>query len=161
MSVSTGNILISTASMDDPRFRESIVFITEYNESGAVGFVINKVFERPLSALAEFSSSPAFPLYEGGPVDKEHLFFIHQRNDLIPGGAWIIGNVYFGGDFKQAISCVNNKTLDENEIKIFIGYCGWDTGELEEEIAAGSWTVKGCEPGIVFTNSSQLYGKLS
>ncbi|MFT4094317.1 MAG: YqgE/AlgH family protein [Niabella sp.] len=137
-----GKILISALSMDDPVFQEAVIFIAEYNEHGALGFAVNKIFERNLNELIEFSNSPAFPLFDGGPVDKEHLYFIHKRNDLIPGGVHISENIYYGGDFKQAIAYINSKTLTTSDIKIFIGYCGWDKGDLEAEIAEGCWTVK-------------------
>lgn len=139
--------------MDDPNFQKVIVFITQYNESGAMGFVVNKIFERPLNHLVEFSSSPAFPLYNGGPVDKDHLYFIHRRSDLIPEGSLIIDDIYLGGNFKKAIDHINNKKLTISDVKIFIGYCGWDANELEEEIAEGSWIITDASNEIVFSEN--------
>lgn len=153
MHLSPGTILTSSPSLDDPNFQQSIIFITEYNEKGAMGFVVNKIFERALNELVEFSSSPAFPLYDGGPVDQEHLYFIHRRNDLIPGGTFIIDNVYLGGDFKKAIEHINNATLSSSHVKICIGYCGWDANELEAEIAEGSWIVTDASSEIVFSKN--------
>ena len=142
MIASAGKILISTDSNDDANFHQSVILIAEHNENGALGFVVNKISERTLNELAEFSSSLAFPLFEGGPVSNEYLYFIHKRNDLIQGGTLIIDDLYFGGDFKQAITPINNYTITTNDIKIFIGYCGWDKNELETEITEGSWCVK-------------------
>lgn len=133
--------LHSTALLDDSLFDKAIIFITEKNEKGAMGFVVNKLFPRPINELVEFKDSIPFPLFEGGPVDQEHLYFIHQRPDLIPGGDLVVDNIYLGGDFKSAMIHINNKTITEKDIKIFIGYCGWDHLELEEEIAEGSWVV--------------------
>ncbi|HMR81648.1 MAG TPA: YqgE/AlgH family protein [Niabella sp.] len=149
----SGKILTSAPLMDDPIFRESVIFIAEHNENGALGFVINKIFERNLNELVEFSSSPAFPLFEGGPVDKDHLYFIHKHNDLIPGGVWVTEDIYYSGDFKQAIAYINNTTLTASDIKIFIGYCGWDKGDLEAEIAEGSWIVNDYREDIIFHES--------
>lgn len=157
MNIAPGKILISSPLMDDPNFYRSVVFIAEYNEDGALGFIINKVFERPLNELVEFSSSPAFPLYKGGPVDNDHLYFIHQRNDLIPGGTLITGDIYFGGDFKQVIKHINNKTLTSSDIKIFIGYCGWNANELEAEIAEESWKEANHLSEFVFTELPPLF----
>jgi putative transcriptional regulator len=151
MSHYQGKILSSTPSMDDPNFEASIIFIAEHNEQGALGFIINKVFERTLNELVEFSSSPAFPLYEGGPVDKEHLYFVHRCSSLVPGGALINNDIYLGGDFQKTIECINNKELTSKDIKIFIGYCGWDAGDLEAEIAEGSWEIKEPDLNDLFT----------
>lgn len=141
---------MSTPSIGDENFIQSFVFITEYNEQGALGFVVNKVFERGLNELVEFSSSPVFPLYVGGPVDKEHLYFIHKRNDLIDGGILVADDIYMGGDFKRVIALIKNKTLTASDIKIFIGYCGWNVNELEEEIAEGSWVIMAPDSYTIF-----------
>ena len=157
MNLSAGKILVTTSKMDDPKFKDSIVFIAEHNEAGAIGLVINKLFERPLNALAEFSQCPDFPLYAGGPVDREHLFFIHRRPDLIPGGTPASNGIYYGGDFAQAIANINQHSLDEAGIKICIGYCGWDKGELEAEIEEGSWRLEECSPDIIFVKDPALF----
>jgi putative transcriptional regulator len=94
-----------------------------------------------LNELHEFKESIPFPLYDGGPVDREHLYFIHQRPDLVTGGTLVFSNIYLGGDFKAAVRHINNKTLTAEDIKLFIGYCGWDYQELDSEIEEGSWLV--------------------
>lgn len=142
---------MSSSCNEDENFLNSVVFIAEHNKNGALGFVVNKIFGRPLNELTEFSNSPAFPLYNGGPVDKEHLYFIHNQNDLIKGGSLIINDIYLGGDFKEAVTLINNKILEPSGIKIFIGYCGWDSNELEEEIAEGSWILTDFDNDSVFS----------
>jgi putative transcriptional regulator len=151
-----GKLLISSPAMDDPHFKNTIILITEYNANGALGFIINKPFERRLNELTEFATSPAFTLFAGGPVDDEHLYFVHRRNDLIPGGQHIIDDIFLGGDFKQALSHINNNNIDNTVVKLFIGYCGWDAMELESEIAEGSWTVIESTPDIIFAEDVAL-----
>lgn len=147
---------MSTPSMEDINFKASMLFITEHNENGAMAFIINKIFNRSLNELAEFSSSPAFALYNGGPVDKEHLFFIHRSNDLITGGIKIVDDIYFGGDFKKAITHINNKSISNTHIKIFVGYCGWDAGELEAEVEEESWGITDVNADFVFDEDLNL-----
>ncbi len=141
MHITTGTILKSTSTTNDTNFVQVIIFIAEHNEKGAMGFVINKKFARALNELEEFKQSINFPLYEGGPMDKEHLYFVHRRPDVIEGGTLIANSIYLGGNFKQAVTHLNNKTINANDIKIFIGYCGWDCNQLEEEVAEGSWII--------------------
>jgi putative transcriptional regulator len=141
MKLQAGLFLKSTEALDKTLFEKVIIFITEYNHNGAVGFVINRPFGRSLNELEEFRHSPSFPLYNGGPVDQEHLFFLHRRPDFISEGAPVGEGVYTGGNFKQAVTGINNKSLSSRDIKIFVGYCGWDAGELEAEIQEGSWVV--------------------
>lgn len=141
MNCKPGTIIKSTAALNNSVFEEVQILITENNADGATGFIINKLFERPLNALQEFKQLRYFNLYDGGPVDKEHLFFVHRRPDIIEGGEKIDDTIFYGGNFAQAIAAINNYTLTESDIKIFIGYCGWDAGELEAEMEEGSWEV--------------------
>jgi putative transcriptional regulator len=136
-----GIFLISTSLLDDTVFEGAIIYIAEYNDKGAMGFITNKKFNRELNQLEEFRHIRSFPLYLGGPVDQEHLFFIHKRPDLIDGGTSIADGVLLGGDFKSAVNHLNHGILTGTDIKVFIGYCGWDKGELEAEITEGSWEL--------------------
>ncbi|MDF2192780.1 YqgE/AlgH family protein [Paraflavitalea sp. CAU 1676] len=136
-----GIFLQSTDLLIDTFFDKALIFITEYNEKGAMGFVVNKEFARKFNELEEFKHNIPYPLYEGGPVDQEHLFFLHRRPDLIKGGELVSGNTYVGGDFQEAAKLISNRTLTQKDLRLFIGYCGWDHQELEAEIAEGSWIV--------------------
>jgi putative transcriptional regulator len=139
MQLRAGIFLKSTEALADTLFEDSIIFITEYNKDGAVGFIINKPFGRSLNELVEFRHSIPFPLYSGGPVDSKHLFFIHSCANIIKEGKPVTSEIYSGGNFSQAVTAINNKTIGSNDIKIFVGYCGWDGGELEAEVEEGSW----------------------
>lgn len=136
-----GTYLRSSPGPEGDFFENAIVFITACDANGATGFVINKIFPRSFNELVEFSSAAAFPMYEGGPVEPGDLFLLHRRPDLIPGGVLITGNIYFGGDFNKAVQYINSGAGARKDLKLFVGYCGWDTGDLEQEIAEGSWII--------------------
>ncbi|MGG9971858.1 YqgE/AlgH family protein [Ferruginibacter sp. SUN002] len=157
MNISPGTILISTPTVDDPNFEQVVILITEYNDKGASGFVINKLFSRKLNELIEFKHSKAFPLFEGGPVEKESLYFIHQCPDLIDGGMFIVDSIYLGGNFEQAVKYISNDTIDESDIRLFVGYCGWDPGQLEEEIQESSWVITDIDAQTVFAHPDKIH----
>lgn len=150
MSIRAGIYIKSTVALADTVFENSLLLISAHNNDGAVGFIINQPYHRVLNELEEFKHSVPFPLYNGGPVDQEHIFFIHQRPDIIADGILINNPVYFGGNFKQAITAINNKTMSAKDIKLFIGYCGWEADELEAELAEGSWTIEDAADYNVF-----------
>ena len=141
MDIQAGKILMSTDAMEDSNFKKSIILIARHDSNGTLGFVLNKAFGRNLNELEEFKKSLPFPLHDGGPVDKEHLYFIHRCDSLIPNGSLISDNIFLGGEFSQAVSQINKGNLKSADIKIFVGYCGWDSNELESEILEGSWTI--------------------
>lgn len=139
--IDPGSYINSTPSLDGSFFEHATILITENNADGASGFVVNKPFVRSLHELVEFSHSKPFPLMDGGPVDREHIFVLHQRPDLIKGGKVLANGMYLGGDMQDVTAAINNNEVKEDEIQLFIGYCGWDAGELEIEVEEGSWTV--------------------
>lgn len=150
MQPKPGLFLHATPILDDDFFAGAVIYLTECNASGAMGFIINRPFGRSLHELEEFRHSRPFALSDGGPADREHLFFLHCRPDLVAGGTPVDDTVYVGGDFQQVRNGINNGRLSAAELKIFVGYCGWHAGELEVELAEGSWELKSEETNIVF-----------
>lgn len=136
-----GIYIKSTAELNGSFFEETTILIVQHNEEGSLGFVSNKPFGKSLHELIEFNHSEPFPLMDGGPVDREHLFVLHQRPDLIEGGEQVCDGLYLGGDMQQVIDTINTHSIHEQEIQIYIGYCGWNKGELEAEVEEGSWTI--------------------
>ncbi len=141
MDVSTGSIIISTPLLHATNFEQSVILITEKNVDGAIGFVLNKVFPKKFNELEAYKSSLPFALYHGGPVETESLFFIHNCPHLINGGTSIANNLFMGGNFNEAVQHINTKNISSSNIQLFIGYSGWNAGELEAEIEEGSWLV--------------------
>ena len=136
-----GIYIKSTAALNGSFFENTTILLVKHNEEGSIGFVTNKTFGKSLHELNEFNHSKPFPLMEGGPVDRDHLFVLHKRPDLIEGGEKISNGLYLGGNMDQVISAINTSVSNNQEIQLFIGYCGWDLGELEAEVKEGSWTI--------------------
>jgi len=141
----TGSHIKSTAELIGSFFENTTILIVEHNEEGSVGFVVNRSFEKSLNELIEFNYSKPFPLMDGGPVDRDHLFVLHKRPNLIDGGKAIPNGLYLGGNMEQVIEAINTKGATDQEFQLFIGYCGWDLGELEAELKEGSWTLSNDE----------------
>jgi putative transcriptional regulator len=136
-----GIYLKSTAELNGSFFEHTTIKIVQHNEEGSLGFVTNKPFGKSLNELIEFNHAKPFPLMDGGPVDREHLFVLHQRPDIIEGGEQVANGLYLGGNMEQVIEAINTHSINEQEIQIYIGYCGWDLGELDAEVEEGSWTI--------------------
>jgi len=135
-----GFYIKSTDALIGSFFENTTILIVEHNEEGSLGFVINKSFEKSLHELIEFNYTKPFPLMDGGPVDREHLFVLHKRPDIIDGGKQMLNGLYLGGNMEQVIEAINIRGANQLEIQLFIGYCGWDPGELKAEVEEGSWT---------------------
>ena len=140
-NLKAGIYINSTAALNGSFFEHTTILIVQHNEKGSLGFVTNKSFGKSLHELIEFNHAKPFPLMDGGPVDRDHLFVLHKRPDIIDGGKEIPSGLYFGGNMEQVVDAINTKAAGKEEIQIFIGYCGWDAGELEAELEEGRWTL--------------------
>lgn len=139
--IQKGKLLLSEPSMlQDTIFGRSVILITEYNDQGAVGFIINKPIEYNLSELIP-DIEVAMPIYKGGPVEQDSLFFIHNQPELIPYATEVSEGVFWGGDFEIVKELLNNERLTEKNIRFFLGYSGWGNGQLEDEMSKNSWIV--------------------
>lgn len=150
MQIETGILLKSVPSSEKDYFDDTIVLIVEYNGQGAIGVILNKIYSRRLTDLQEFSSAPKLSLFEGGPMQQDHLYFIHNRKEV--GGEKINDALFFGGDLKRSLSLMEEGNVNSIKIKVFVGYCGWDAGQLELEMAEGAWEPLRLENEIHFSD---------
>jgi putative transcriptional regulator len=99
-----------------------------------------------------------FKIYNGGPVEQENVYFIHNSPDLIPNSIKIDKNMYWGGDFETLTNLLNNKTLKDTDIRFFLGYSGWSVDQLKEELDESSWVVtENKYPNLLQVNSATLW----
>ncbi len=135
-----GRILASEPYLPDPNFERTIILLTEYNEEGSVGFVLNKPSETIVSEIVDNIKNIEARVYIGGPVQQDTLHFIH-RIDSIADAIEIVDGIFWGGNFEQLLSMIENHQIDPFDIKFFLGYSGWSPGQLAEELKADSWIV--------------------
>lgn len=136
-----GVLLVAEPSIiGDVSFNRSVVLLAEYNETGSVGFILNKPLEYKLKDfLPEVNSD--LRVYNGGPVEQDNLYFIHKIPDLIPDSVEISNGVYWGGDFNAITELLQNNIIKKDQIRFFLGYSGWDSEQLEQELEMNSWIV--------------------
>ena len=103
-------------------FQRSVVLLVEHTQEGSMGFVLNKKTELSVNTFfADLQGFPEMPIYLGGPVSANRLFFIHSLGDLIiPNSVKINDHLYFDGDFSALIRYIQNGHLSNGESKIFL-----------------------------------------
>jgi len=80
-----------------------------------------------------------FTVFDGGPVERDKLYFIHNVPDLVSGGLKITENLFWGGSTQEITDKINSGELDSSQIKFFLGYSGWGAFQLEDEIDNDVW----------------------
>jgi putative transcriptional regulator len=150
-----GRILIAEPFLPGNYFNRSVIFLVAYSEKGAVGFILNKKVE-----LAIHDILPGFPefhgdVYLGGPVATDSVYFIHKLGNKLPGSIHVLGNLFWGGDFDILKQQISSGLIATSEIRFFVGYSGWDSGQLEREIKEDSWLVTDVDEKTVMQDLHQ------
>lgn len=154
-----GKILISEPFANDSYFKRAVVLIAEHNSDGTVGFIINKPLSYSLSEISEEFPNFEVPVSIGGPVERNKIFYIHNLGDKIPGSQQINDKLYWGGDFNVLQLMIETKAITEKDIRFFIGYSGWDKGQLETEIKNNYWLVSKIENEFVMKSDKSVWNK--
>lgn len=153
-----GILLIADPFLKDPNFLRTVVFLCEHNEDGCFGFVVNKSYSNTLEELVEEADGITLPVYYGGPVQVNTIHFLHQYPEQIPNGTEVLNGIYWGGDFDKAIDLVKSGKIDSNKIRFFIGYSGWEAGQLEDELKEKSWITANASRNLVFhKNTDEIW----
>lgn len=152
----TGRLLISEPFMADPNFKRSVVLLTEHGEEGTVGYILNQVGNLLLKDVIQDLWAADNQIYFGGPVAADTLHFIHRAYDKLQSGEEIGNGIYWGGNFETLKILINSNAINENEIKFFMGYSGWDDGQLTRELEQNAWMVSDISsPEIIFGNDDE------
>ncbi len=141
MAPQKGRILIAEPFLAGSYFNRSVVLLVAFSEKGAVGFILNKKVDLAVhDILPDFPEFDA-PVYLGGPVSSDSIYFVHKLGDKLPGSIHILENIYWGGDFGELKRQISFGLLNPSDIRFFLGYSGWDAGQLERELKEDSWLV--------------------
>jgi putative transcriptional regulator len=148
MTPGKGRMLISEPFLSDLYFQRSVILLTEHNAEGSMGFVVNKktnLFVNPY--LEQFEKLPPIPVFLGGPVAPDHLFFIHSLGRRIADSVEIAENLFLFGDFESITYHLLGEQSTATKIKFFLGYSGWSADQLQNEIKHDSWLVSNLPGG--------------
>jgi putative transcriptional regulator len=137
-----GKLLIAEPFLREVFFHRSVILLTEHNDNSSMGFVLNKKTNLWLNDYFDgLEQVEPIPLYLGGPVSPERLFFIHTLRDVVQDSEELGNNLYFSVDFERIKHYLRNDQPIDGKVKFFIGYAGWTKNQLMGEIKQDSWLV--------------------
>lgn len=151
-NIEIGDILIAEPFLEGKYFARSVIFIVEHDKNGSIGFVLNKQMAYTTSDLVGELSGLNYPVYMGGPVEQNQLYYIHSHPEL-DDALYIAEGIYWGGDFVQLTKMLKEGSIRPDEIRFFAGYSGWDAGQLPNELEDDSWMVGDITKEILFGSS--------
>lgn len=156
----TGQLLVATRDMGDPRFVHTVVYIIHHDNKGAMGFIINRpIAKGSISAFLTTvgvkieDTGVQIVLHYGGPMEREKGFVLHT-DDYHGNGTQVIGGgVAVTADTKILRAMAREK--GPRRSLVVMGYSGWAPGQLEGEIAAKAWFVIPEEEDLIFDEKAE------
>ena len=158
-----GKLLVVPRDSPDPNFAESVVLLVHYGEDGVVGLMINRQTTLPVSRLLpelKGSSKYSDPVYVGGPVTPESVIALLQSRSEPHDATHVFGNVYLVST-KRDLESALAAGMGPGELRIYLGYCGWTRGQLENEVKRGGWYIFDGSGALVFDSKpSTLWSRM-
>jgi putative transcriptional regulator len=129
-----GSFLVARPVLRDPTFFQTVVLLLAHTDDGAFGLVVN----RPTTV-----EGWPFPVFGGGPCPSPGLILLHGHAEWVAegGSKQEIAPGIFVGDPTVLERATEAESTEAVRLRAFLGYSGWGSGQLENELAAGAWAV--------------------
>jgi putative transcriptional regulator len=149
-----GQLLIASPSLQDPNFAKTVVLIAVHGDDGALGLVLNRETETPISEVwQQVSETPCERegvVRSGGPVAGS-LMVVHDQQSF--------ANIRVGDELYVATelgAMLELASSDKGRAVFYVGHAGWGPGQLESEMREGSWLLLPASPDHVYSSTDAL-----
>lgn len=136
-----GSLLVAEPFLKDAPFKHAVIILVDYDKNEhSLGVVVNKSTQYTLKDLIPEIECDA-PIFSGGPVGTDRLIYLHTLGSLFNGSTQVAPGLWIGGDFEDLKKYIRAGYPTDGLIRFFIGYSGWQAGQLDEELADKVWAV--------------------
>lgn len=149
------HFLIAMPGLDDRNFAQSVTYICEHNEEGALGLIVNRPSDLQLSDVLrqmdiETSADQSLqrPVYFGGPISPERGFVLHGGDRVWDATMTIADGVYVTSS-KDILSAIG-RGEGPADFMLVLGYAGWGAGQLEQELRENVWLTVAANTELLF-----------
>jgi putative transcriptional regulator len=149
-----GQLLVASSTLADPNFARTVVLIAVHGEDGALGLILNHELATSLQDVwSQVSKVPCLRddnVRHGGPISGT-LMALHDQRSLA--NLVVTDDVYVATELDAMESLAGS---DDGRALFFLGHAGWGAGQLESELAEGSWLVLPATAEHVFGDSDTV-----
>ena len=153
MDTLQGQLLIASPGLLDPNFRRTVVLVTEHNEEGAAGLVLNRPSPTEVSDVVpqlEPLVEDGEQVWVGGPVQPNAVLVLGEFLDPDDAAVPLFGSLGFPSlDEPDEVVPMTTRR------RVFAGYAGWGSGQLEDELSREDWIVEPALPDDAFTEAPE------
>ena len=148
-----GQLLVASPGLFDPNFRRTVVLVTEHNEDGAAGLVLNRPTEAEVSEVVpqlESLVDDGDRVFMGGPVQTNGVLVLGEFLDPDDAAVPLFGSLGFPSleEPEEVVPLTTRR-------RIFAGYAGWGSGQLEDELAREDWILEAAQNDDAFTEAPE------
>lgn len=159
-----GVFLLATPQLSGSLFTRTVILITDYDESGAIGLIVNRPTRLTLVKVfpeLDGHTSDQEVLYFGGPVVPRAVFSLVRTPRPHAAERHVVKDVSFAAG-RQALVHMLGNAGPEDDVRAYSGYSGWAPGQLENEIARGDWRVIEADTALIFDpDPARLWDELT
>jgi putative transcriptional regulator len=159
-----GYFLIANPVLPDPSFSRTVVLLCNHDDDGSFGLVINRsapIDSKEVFAEMGMSEFPSGKIYLGGPVSPSQVFYLCHSEKSLPELEPICDGVYLGMSWELLDNLMTRVKNPEKNIRFFLGYSGWGTGQLAEEMIRLSWlTTQACGEFVFQENEGGVWANV-
>jgi putative transcriptional regulator len=158
-----GKLLVAPRNAPDPSFAESVVLLAQFDKNGALGLMINRRTRVPLSRVLEqfkAANNRSDPVYLGGPVELEVVMALLRSSTAPDKAPPVMPGIYLVSTRPVLEKALTAGTAP-GAFHVYLGYCGWGSGQLENEIKLGGWYIFSGDADLIFdSDPSSLWSRL-
>ncbi len=144
-----GKFLVANRSLRDPTFVETVVLLVDYDDKGALGVVVNRPTDVPLTAalpeVKELRKRKDI-IFLGGPVARDRMVLLLRAPAAPPQSVMVFDKVYATG----SLSALRHSIGHGESVRAYAGYAGWGPGQLDAEVARGDWLIGPADSKAIF-----------
>jgi putative transcriptional regulator len=146
-----GMLLVATRELRDPLFSHAVILLLSHGIAGSQGLIVNQRSQWQLSDLLAGLDAGAdeHPVFFGGPLGVHQVFVLLRAGDSVPGAQQVGKDMWFS-DSRSVLDELLSDPVPAEDLRFYVGYASWTTGQLAMEIARGSWLLVRGDTGIVF-----------
>jgi putative transcriptional regulator len=146
-----GQLLIASPGLFDPNFRRTVVLVTEHNDEGAAGLVLNRPSPTEVAEVVPMLEplvDDGEQVWVGGPVQPNAVLVLGEFIDPDDAAVPLFGSLGFPSldDPDEVVPATTRR-------RVFAGYAGWSSGQLEDELAREDWIIEPALPDDAFTEA--------
>lgn len=148
-------LLVSMPQMLDPNFSKTVVLLAEYGAHGAFGLVLNRRMDEPARSIVTADEPleihPKVYLFAGGPVEPTRAWILTANPALDPEALEVMSGVYLSASPTLVRATLG--AAPDPAVRMVVGYAGWGAGQLDVELAEGSWLLAPVQSDLIFETS--------